>query len=163
MQCTQSLDCHIVSSRRCRICVYHVPARSSRAACLRDVPGDQGIEKGSFDTVRYKDTCTIPVVFDTIRYDSIHPIVKTLVSLTWKENASTKKQVDFPRPAQSAQSGCRVGAHFQCSNLLYKVHRSHRCTGAKVHRNGVPWHPLHRRQRGISMHSYENRSQIRAL
>ena len=29
-------------------------------------------------------TCTIPVVFDTIRYDSIHPIVKTLVSLTWK-------------------------------------------------------------------------------
>jgi hypothetical protein len=32
-----------------------------------------------------------------------------------------------------------------------------------VHRNGVPWHPLHRRQRGIPMHSYENRSHIRAL
>jgi hypothetical protein len=51
----------------------------------------------------------------------------------------------------------------QCSNLLYEVHKSHRCIGAIVHRNGVPWHPLHRRQRGIPMHSYANRSQIRAL
>jgi hypothetical protein len=33
----------------------------------------------------------------------------------------------------------------QCSNLLYQVH------------------PLYRSQRGIPMHSYENRSQIRAL
>jgi hypothetical protein len=32
-----------------------------------------------------------------------------------------------------------------------------------VHRSGVPWHPLHRRQRGIPMYSYANRSQIRAL
>jgi hypothetical protein len=27
----------------------------------------------------------------------------------------------------------------QCSNLLYEVHRSHRCMGAKVHRSGVPY------------------------
>ena len=33
-----------------------------------------------------------------------------------------------------------------------------------MYRNGVPWHPLHMRQvRGIPMHSYENRSQTRAL
>jgi hypothetical protein len=29
---------------------------------------------------------------------------------------------------------------------MCKVHRNHR--------NGVPWHPLHRRQRGTPMHSY---------
>jgi hypothetical protein len=51
----------------------------------------------------------------------------------------------------------------QCSNLLYKIHRSHRCKVHRNHRNGVPWHPLHRGQRGIPMHSYENRSQLRAV
>jgi hypothetical protein len=30
----------------------------------------------------------------------------------------------------------------QCSNLLYKFHRSHRCKVHRNHRNGVPWHPL---------------------
>jgi hypothetical protein len=32
-----------------------------------------------------------------------------------------------------------------------------------VRRNGAPWHPLHRSQFGVPMHSYEKRSQIRAL
>ena len=50
-----------------------------------------------------------------------------------------------------------------CSNLLYEVHRSHRW---KVHGTIGTVYPgtfFHRRQRGIPMHPYENRSEIRAL
>ena len=66
------------------------------------------------------------------------------------------------RPRVPASAACRF-LHRQCSNLLYKVHRSHRCKVRRNHRNGAPWHPLHRRQQGNPMYSYENRSQIRAL
>ena len=66
------------------------------------------------------------------------------------------------REARASDLRLRVQVR-QRSNLLDKVHRSHRCIGAKVYRNVVPWHPLHRRQWGIPMHSYEKRSQIRAL
>jgi hypothetical protein len=48
----------------------------------------------------------------------------------------------------------------QCSHLLCKVHRSYRCKVQRNQWNGVPWHPHHRKQQGIPMHSYENRSQI---
>jgi hypothetical protein len=86
-------------------------------------------------------------------------------------SVSTKRQCDRTlgelravlREARASDLRLRVQVR-QRSNLLYKVHRSHRCIGAKVYRNVVPWHPLHRRQWGIPMHSYENRSsQIRAL
>jgi hypothetical protein len=30
----------------------------------------------------------------------------------------------------------------QCSDLLYEVHRSHRCKVHRNHRNGAPGHPL---------------------
>jgi hypothetical protein len=76
-------------------------------------------------------------------------------------------------PALAAQVGwpmvcgdARVTAAItggQCSDLLYAVHRSHRW---KVHRNlGMVYSGtlFHRRHRGIPMHPYENRSQIRAL
>jgi hypothetical protein len=67
----------------------------------------------------------------------------------------------IPIPWFAISTGPTCG---QCSDLLYEVHRSHRW---KVHRNHLgivyPGTLFHRRQRGIPMHSYENRSEMRAL
>jgi hypothetical protein len=81
----------------------------------------------------------------------LHPALSSSALQT-----STKTHLN---PCRPAHRNVWLSGGVQCSHSLYKVHRSHRCTA----RSGVPWHPLHRRQRGIPMHSHEHMSQIRAL
>ena len=51
----------------------------------------------------------------------------------------------LPKIARSFWAG------FQCSDLLYEVHRSHKWKAHRNHRNGPPWHPLSQETAG---HSY---------
>jgi hypothetical protein len=55
-------------------------------------------------------------------------------------------------PIHRKRLGDGTARQTQCSDLLCKMHRSHRWKVHRNHRNDVPWHPLslfHRRQRGI--------------
>jgi hypothetical protein len=58
-----------------------------------------------------------------------------------------------PRAERSPSNVWALRSSAQCSGLLYKMHRRHRCKVRRMHRrhrckvrrnhrNGVPWHPL---------------------
>jgi hypothetical protein len=53
-----------------------------------------------------------------------------------------KERRALPRHASLSSSAAAAGlTQRQCSNL----HRNHRCKVHRNHRNGAPWHPLHKR------------------
>jgi hypothetical protein len=87
------------------------------------------------------------------RDDEVHPrpLPAPVARVERQRRPRGQRVPELPLPVRSDP---------QCSDMPYEVHRSHRWKVHRNHRNGVPWHPLSYETAG---HSYENRSQIRAL
>ena len=71
-------------------------------------------------------------------------------SLSWTTPSSTRRG-QRSLLADICSRGLENPQRDTCSHGRSVLACSTRFIGAKVHRNGVPWHPLHRRQRGIPM------------